>query len=955
MTRLRHILTFALLAALAPVLAHSQAFTTVTATIQNGHGGVLAGGSFCAQPYTGNTPTTITPAGGSPSTGPFCTPISAQGVVTATNIPNLATASPTGLNYTVIAYNSVGAPVLTWYGLLNIAGADTVNLNAYTLTFPVPTNAWPSASGLGVPYLACAPGATYTQTDVPTAGYSPNNGWACQTALAGYTQWLQAGSVSPAPGPNLTATIPVVAQMIADAIKGGGVGTPAGTNTDIQYNGSGAFGADPGQFTYNSTTHSLNVAGVMNWARMNGAQYGVDTFPGGIQGALDASTTTGGVAQLSSTHIHLTTPILTPSNLYNGHTVRGYGKTVSDLGLTFTGTADFPFIDETQTTVGQFLTAFDIENVSMYGALATSAPATGGSAPCVKLASDTFHVYNSSFQGCGGAVFDASGNVASNGLFLDTDMQTNGTDGFRYVGPTPIAGNQNSQGATDMKFFGGLNNFNTAYGVYVDNTGRDAIGDYLFNGAHFESNGFGSYRFKWMDDINVIGSYFRDNNQVIDVGSRNAHHFFNEMQENPYDQGGMYNVAGWNSYAYALGGSSQGLPDNAGPGALRNKFPMIEDYLDTSEVTDWDMTTPGTGAWTAGTGATIVKSAYTSATTGQPWLVVTCSSSPCSASQVVTDKTGGSHWLRVVFQTGDQSAVPVNLAEVVVSNSGGTLVDSGGLQSWGGPFTRNDQSWETAFQSSTGTYTLTLTCNSTAVPCLFTDIRDVQDYISNPGFELGGSGNQPTSWTPTTAGTPCILSSSQAHTGTYSMHCTGTSINIRQAPTFTSGDYYLISAWEYITPVSGPGGPAYFGYGDMHDGSNQNGVYINVKAKGRTDETGVWTKVSFVVQMTNNFGIALGSALAGIDTYLDDVQAVHLNLDKQNGDKKGVGTYTAATSDAITVPGVVPSSLCVFSPTNALAAASTAAAYISAVAGNLVTITHVATSASGGTVNITCK
>ena len=67
----------------------------------------------------------------------------------------------------------------------------------------------------------------------------------------------------------------------------------------------------------------------------------------------------------------------------------------------------------------------------------------------------------------------------------------------------------------------------------------------------------------------------------------------------------------------------------------------------------------------------------------------------------------------------------------------------------------------------------------------------------------------------------------------------------------------------------------------------------------------------------------------------------------------GVGTYTAATSDAFTVTGATASSHCVFSPTNATAAAATAIGFVSGVTTNSVTISHV-TGATGGTVNIIC-
>jgi hypothetical protein len=68
----------------------------------------------------------------------------------------------------------------------------------------------------------------------------------------------------------------------------------------------------------------------------------------------------------------------------------------------------------------------------------------------------------------------------------------------------------------------------------------------------------------------------------------------------------------------------------------------------------------------------------------------------------------------------------------------------------------------------------------------------------------------------------------------------------------------------------------------------------------------------------------------------------------------GTGTYTTATSDTFTVTGATASSNCVPGPTNATAAAATVQAYISSVSTNSVTVSHVATTASGGTINIHC-
>lgn len=70
---------------------------------------------------------------------------------------------------------------------------------------------------------------------------------------------------------------------------------------------------------------------------------------------------------------------------------------------------------------------------------------------------------------------------------------------------------------------------------------------------------------------------------------------------------------------------------------------------------------------------------------------------------------------------------------------------------------------------------------------------------------------------------------------------------------------------------------------------------------------------------------------------------------------RGTLTMTTATSDVATVTGATSSSVCNFAPTNSTAAASsTVLAYISAVSANSVTISHAATVANGGTLNILC-
>jgi hypothetical protein len=68
----------------------------------------------------------------------------------------------------------------------------------------------------------------------------------------------------------------------------------------------------------------------------------------------------------------------------------------------------------------------------------------------------------------------------------------------------------------------------------------------------------------------------------------------------------------------------------------------------------------------------------------------------------------------------------------------------------------------------------------------------------------------------------------------------------------------------------------------------------------------------------------------------------------------GTVTLTAATSDAATVTGVTSAGHCWFAATNATAAANTVTPSIGTPTTNSVTITHVATTASGGTMNVFC-
>jgi len=61
-------------------------------------------------------------------------------------------------------------------------------------------------------------------------------------------------------GSNITLT--QSGQTITITSTGGGGGTPGGSDTQVQFNDSGAFGGDSG-FTYNKTTNTATIENVV--------------------------------------------------------------------------------------------------------------------------------------------------------------------------------------------------------------------------------------------------------------------------------------------------------------------------------------------------------------------------------------------------------------------------------------------------------------------------------------------------------------------------------------------------------------------------------------------------------------------------------------------------------------------------------------------------------------------
>ena len=116
-----------------------------------------------------------------------------------------------------------------------------------------------------------------------------------------------------------------------------------------------------------------------------------------------------------------------------------------------------------------------------------------------------------------------------------------------------------------------------------------------------------------------------------------------------------------------------------------------------------------------------------------------------------------------------------------------------------------------------------------------------------------------------------------------------------------------------------------------------NGTILTYK--GQTIATGTGA----VTQITAGTNISVNNGGVGNVTVTGTTQVV-----------KGSLTFTTATTDVATVAGATSSSHCTFSPTNLTAAADTLADFVSTKATNAITITHSATTASGGTVDILC-
>lgn len=203
-----YFIAFLMVTAVLVSVASAQSYTTVSATtVQDGFGALMTSGVACFYPTASDgTFTNITPSGGSAVPGPFCTVVT-SGAFSLSTTPNLATAAPSGLLYTLIITKSTGVTTLTLSGLA-ITGSS-YNLDSLIVPTP-PYPGQPSAYGLGIPYYPCLFGALYTRTDASTPATS---GWTCTVGGSG-TFWFQSGKGVPPPAPVTYTTATQVTIMI---------------------------------------------------------------------------------------------------------------------------------------------------------------------------------------------------------------------------------------------------------------------------------------------------------------------------------------------------------------------------------------------------------------------------------------------------------------------------------------------------------------------------------------------------------------------------------------------------------------------------------------------------------------------------------------------------------------------------------------------------------------------
>lgn len=138
--------------------------------------------------------------------------------------------------------------------------------------------------------------------------------------------------------------------ITVDTGSGGGGGTPAGSDTQVQYNDAGAFGASA-NFTFNDVTNTLAVTGDLKVSKdvyVTGSHYlyptdATNTYSGEILSKLGSSLTVGKVYYLNSSGIWViadntaeatTAPMLAVAVSTTELMIRGHIRNVAYAGYT---------------------------------------------------------------------------------------------------------------------------------------------------------------------------------------------------------------------------------------------------------------------------------------------------------------------------------------------------------------------------------------------------------------------------------------------------------------------------------------------------------------------------------------------------------------------------------------------------------------------------------------------
>lgn len=468
-------------------------------------------------------------------------------------------------------------------------------------------------------------------------------------------------------------------------------------------------------------------------------------------------------------------------------------------------------------------------------------------------------------------------NCAGNGLYFG---QAQGYTNLRYSTMThntysgvkieqDAVGNNNS--GIVFNSFGNLVNYNGLYGYHVKGVSPGgqrflSFGDYLEQSAVF------NLRADNVQGVGILAAYSSAYTPI----------YFNQQTRQSYIaksrlSGPVHDAGFYNKFEDNICDNEIYAPQYTGICANRNKFPVIEEHLDPSIVNDWDMSKSGTSAWTAGTNATISKTTWVSSVTGQAYLKLTCSVAPCEVTQDVTDTIGGNGWFRVLYTTSSSVSGPQ--IQIRRSDTNAPMVDSGALTTAIGSLVRPDFAWESPVQLTGGSWRIALRCNSTTVPCFFTDVRLVKNYAANPSYENSSSG-APLSWTVGGSYTNCSVSNEQQHTGSYSVKAVGDCRISQSISGLVAGEYYLVKGW--IFKVGSTGSPM-FGWGDIYGGTKADSFYVGAKSWDESKTSGEWQLIEMVVR-ADAFGTAqaaYGMPYSSGTAYYDDVSVIHLRQNKQ--------------------------------------------------------------------------